>query len=97
MFSGKMLESSYPNNVSFNYDGSVIAVSCKDRVIRLVDPRYDHLAGSTIESNDKANVLGRNLAVTWCFSNTVKSSSCILSVSTGNSGISCDIILPVST
>jgi coronin-7 len=73
-------EASYPNNLSFNYDGSLIAAACRDRVIRILDPR----TSTTVLSTSTSSPLGRNLSSTWCYN---AQSNAILSTSASSSGM----------
>lgn len=52
------------SNLSFNFDGSMMAAACKDRVVRLVDPRA---AKGVVDSSAP---IGRNLRVAWCSNHT---------------------------
>lgn len=56
-----MPENAIVSNMSFDYSGSLLAVACKDRIVRVVDPR----SASTI-AETPASAHGRNLRVTYC-------------------------------
>jgi hypothetical protein len=85
-------------NVSYNYDGTLLALAGKDRMVRIVDPRAHRVVLST-ESGLSANAagartsvsnhpyLGRNLRVAWCCTRTGASADPLLTVSSGNSGL----------
>eukprot|EP01035_Chromulina_nebulosa_P019759 gene19759-25691_t len=77
-----LTDSAYVNNLSFSYDGGLISLACKDRVIRIADPRTNSIVNSTSLSN---NVVGRNLNLAWCSTRT--SFGTILSTSSGSSGL----------
>ena len=51
------------SNLCFNYDGSLVAAACKDRTIRVLDPRSGLLA---LTAGSDASIFGRNLRVEWC-------------------------------
>ena len=70
-------------NVSYNFDGSLMAVSFKDRVVRIIDPRLNNIVAATPEST--STVLSRNLQAIWCSSSGGQSSA-LLSVSAVSSG-----------
>lgn len=76
-----VIEASYANNLAFNYDGSLISVACKDRVIRILDPR----GNKTVISTPSGSVLGRNLMAIWCYAGPQNNS--ILSVSAASTGM----------
>jgi WD40 repeat protein len=73
-------------NISFNYDGSLIAMACRDRSLRILDPRANQLVLSTppVSSSSSSSsaksagsretpsslALGRNLRVEWCSSSS---------------------------
>lgn len=60
------VDSAAVSNVSFSYDGTLLALACKDeRVIRIVDPR----AGKVVLESEQGAV-GRNLRVAWCCSSS---------------------------
>jgi len=73
------------NNVSYNYDGSLFAVACKDRTVRIADTRSAAIAQSTSSSSSSSS-LGRNLRVVWCCSSSA-SSSPLLTVSSASTGM----------
>lgn len=60
------------SNLSFNYDGSLFAVSLRNRVVRICDVRsrfgtVDELGSRDVFSSiTDSKALGRNLRVTWC-------------------------------
>jgi coronin-7 len=60
------------SNLAFNYDGSMFAVSCRDRSVRLCDVRsrfaaVDEIGSSSMFSSSTTSAqLGRNLRVAWC-------------------------------
>eukprot|EP00605_Chrysophyceae_sp_TOSAG23-4_P000828 GSChrysophyteH1.ASY1.ANO1.918.1 assembled CDS len=73
------------SNLSFNYSGSQFAVACKDKVVRLCDPR----AGSEelgIVGQSKKGLLGRNLRVEWC-NHASSALSVLMTASVGASGM----------
>lgn len=67
------------SNLSFNYNGSMFAVACRDRTVRLCDVRSRFAAVSDIgcasmspfSSFTDSTALGRNLRVAWCASPTL--------------------------
>mmetsp|Transcript_818 Transcript_818/g.1377 ORF Transcript_818/g.1377 Transcript_818/m.1377 type:complete len:923 (-) Transcript_818:153-2921(-) len=65
-------------NLDFNYSGYQILAACKDKVIRVVDPRHAGVVQSTPTSQ-----LGRNLRAIWCNSPT---DSAIVATFIGSSG-----------
>ena len=74
-----------PTNVSYNYDGSLIAVSNKDRSLRIVDPRVGSIVSNAFSTG--SGVIGRNLRVCWCSTRTGVHADPLLTVSTSNSGM----------
>lgn len=86
-------------NVSFNYDGSLVALAGKDRTVRIVDPRSGSVVLTTESSLAAASAgsrssvgssnphIGRNLRVAWCSTRTGANSDPLLTVSAGNSGL----------
>lgn len=70
------------SNLAFNFDGSLFVAACKDRNVKMVDPRQQSVC-SSIPSSSPA--LGRNLRVEWCSSGPSMGSIC--SVSTASSGM----------
>ena len=87
-------------NVSYNYDGSLLALAGKDRSVRIVDPRANKVVLST-ESGLAAGLagfrgsvsatgnphLGRNLRVAWCCTRTGANADPLITVSAGSSGL----------
>jgi hypothetical protein len=85
-------------NVSYNYDGTLLALAGKDRMVRIVDPRARTVVMST-ESGLTANAagartsvsnhpyLGRNLRVAWCCTRSGANADPLLTVSSGNNGL----------
>lgn len=79
-------------NLSFNYNGSLLALASKDRIVRIVDPRANavvaqtesHLKVFATPSNNR--IIGRNLRVEWC---NVNKGACdpICTVSAGSNGL----------
>lgn len=69
------------NSVSFNYDGSLLSLACKDRVVRIMDPRANKITLSTPTNS----ILGRNLGACWCYNGP--SNSSIVTVSSSSSGL----------
>jgi coronin-7 len=69
------------SNLSWNYDGTQYALACKDRVVRVVDPR-----SSSVVNQSSNEALGRNLRVEWCCDGS-NACSTILTVSVGASGM----------
>jgi hypothetical protein len=79
------------NNVAFNFDGSLLAVGCKDDSIKVLDPR---IGGESLRTSADTTI-GRNLHVDWVYDpysfesdtgsvfsgRNSRDSSCILSVS----------------
>ena len=67
------------SNLSFNYDGSLFAVSCRDRAVRICDIRsrlavVDEVGlsdSSIFSSSTTSSALGRNLRVAWCGSPSI--------------------------
>ena len=49
------------SNIDFNYTGYSILAACKDKAVRLFDPRAGTMCQKTPD-----NALGRNLRATWC-------------------------------
>lgn len=74
-----------PTNVSYNYDGSLIAVSSKDRSLRIVDPRVGSIISNAFSTS--GGVIGRNLRVCWCDTRTGVHADPLLTVSTSGSGM----------
>jgi len=86
-------------NVSFNYDGSLMALAGKDRTVRVVDPRSGSVvlttesslataaAGSRSSVGSSNPYIGRNLRVAWCCTRAGAHSDPLLTVSAGNSGL----------
>lgn len=74
-----------PTNVSYNYDGSLIAVSSKDRSLRIVDPRVGSIISNAFSTG--GGVIGRNLRVCWCDTRTGIYADPLLTVSTSGSGM----------
>ncbi|CAM9107307.1 unnamed protein product [Ectocarpus fasciculatus] len=60
------------SNLTFNYDGSLFAVSCRDRAVRICDLRSRLSVVSEVTGRDvfssftDSKSLGRNLRVVWC-------------------------------
>lgn len=78
---GANVDNGIVTSMSFNYEGTLLALSCKDRAVRIVDPRQStHIVATTSTSQ-----LGRNLRVAWC----AKSASMdpLVTVCTGNTGL----------
>lgn len=65
-------------NISFDYHGTVAGVACKDKVVRVIDPRSRGVSSVTPE-----NILGRNLRVTYCSTSSFTSFVTSCSSSTG--------------
>ncbi len=57
---GANMDHAMVSNVSFNYEGNVMALACKDRHVRLFDARQQQMIGTT------QTPVGRNLRVAWC-------------------------------
>jgi len=75
-------EGGQSSNLSFNYDGSSIALACKDRSVKI----YDLRAGSIVMNTSPSSAhIGRNLRVEWC--NTGKSCGSLATVSAASSGM----------
>ena len=74
-----------PTNVSYNYDGSLIAVSSKDRSLRIVDPRVSNIVSNAFSTG--GGVIGRNLRVCWCGTRTGVHADPLLTVSSSGSGM----------
>ena len=85
-------------NVSFNYDGSLMALAGKDRTVRIVDPRSGAVvlttesslaaaaAGSRSSVGSSNPHIGRNLRVAWCATRTGAFADPLITVSAGSSG-----------
>jgi coronin-7 len=87
-------------NVSYNFDGSLIALAGKDRSIRIVDPRANSVVASTADGSASSVPgsrlsmgtsgnphLGRNLRVAWCCTRTGAHADPLISVSSGSNGL----------
>jgi coronin-7 len=59
---GANMDHAIVSNVSFNYEGNVMALACKDRFVRLFDARQQQMIGTT----SGVSPIGRNLRVAWC-------------------------------
>lgn len=70
-----------PSHISFNYDGSILLVDCKDRSMRMLDPRSNSLILETDPS-----LQGRNMRSVWCTSSNQQSNA-ICSVSAASNGL----------
>jgi hypothetical protein len=80
-----------PSNVIFNLDGSMIGLACKDRIIRIVDPRANEVImttpdPSTLTGGQASGQLGRNLRAAWC-SGSKAGMSTIFTASSANTGM----------
>lgn len=51
------------NNISSNYDGTMLVHACKDGCLRIIDPRAAAITMKTRDTNVK---LGNNCRATWC-------------------------------
>ena len=78
-----LVEGGHVSNLTFNYDGSLIAAACKDRSVRIADPRLNSLVLSTPTSSSVS--LGRNLRTEWCSFGKGMGSLC--TVSSGSTGM----------
>lgn len=86
-------------NLTFNYDGSLMALAGKDRAVRIVDPRAGTVilstentlasaaAGSRTSATGSNPYLGRNLRVAWCATRTGVHADPLLTVSAGSNGM----------
>lgn len=89
-------------NVSYNYDGSLLALAGKDRAVRIVDPRVGSVVLSTENTSSLASApagsrtsltagsnpyIGRNLRVAWCATRTGVNADPLLTVSAGSNGM----------
>lgn len=70
-------------NVSFNLNGGLISVACKDRVVRIVDPRSRAIVMATPDSSS-SGVLGRNLRAVWA---STQSADTLFTVCSASSGL----------
>ena len=77
----KLTDGAKVSNLTFNYDGSVFALACQDRTIRLTDAR----AGSITAVTPPSSPLGRNLRAVWCGMSSGANN--ILSVSSASTGM----------
>ncbi len=77
-----LVEGGQVSNLAFNYDGSLIAAACKDKSVRIADPRQNSLV-LNISSSSSAP-LGRNLRAEWCSCGKGMGSLC--TVSSGSTG-----------
>ena len=73
------------SNLSFNFDGSAYALACKDKCVRIVDPRLP-TEGAIVGQTAADGPLGRNLRVEWC-SNGSNACSTLLTVSSSSTGM----------
>ena len=51
------------NNISFNYDGTLLVHACKNKCLRVIDPRVPVIAMKTHETSSR---LGNNVRASWC-------------------------------
>ena len=79
----ELVEGGQVSNLSFNYDGSLVAAACKDKSIRIADPRANSLVLNIPSSS--STLLGRNLRAEWCSFGKGMGSLC--TVSTGSTGM----------
>lgn len=50
------------NNISFNYDATLVVLACKDKSLRIIDPRAPVVA---MKTHDNCR-LGMNVRASWC-------------------------------
>jgi coronin-7 len=62
----EMSEGASITNIDFNNSGYLMLAACKDRVVRILDPRQGMVVQATPE-----NSLGRNLRAAWCNSQSI--------------------------
>lgn len=76
------------SNTSFNYDGSLLAMTTKERYLHIIDPRIISNSTATLAhsvSSQDCPELGRNLRVEWCASNYTPYDP-LVTVSSNNTG-----------
>ena len=78
-----LVEGGQVSNLTFNYDGSLIAAACKDKTVRIADPRQNNVVLSISPSTYVP--LGRNLRAEWCSFGKGMGSVC--TVSSGSTGM----------
>ena len=89
---GSDSSSPMPNNLSFNHYGSLYALSCKDRLIRIIDPRSNQVVMTSASTYFKTSSLqhtkgiGRNFRLTWCHGSN-DTDGLILTTSSSMSGM----------
>jgi len=76
------------NNVAFSFDGSLIAMTSRDKVIRVIDPRSSSTSvssgGSIVKSSENSAALSRNSRLAWLSNNGT--SNTILTASSLSNG-----------
>ena len=89
---GSDSSSPMPNNLSFNHYGSLYALSCKDRLIRIIDPRANQVVMTSAStyyntfSLQHTKGIGRNFRLTWCHGSN-DTDGLILTASSSMSGM----------
>jgi len=82
MLDAGLSEGGTVSNLTFNFDGSLVAIATKDRVVKILDTR----SGSVCLNTPSGSTLfGRNLRVEWCYSGATMGS--LTTCSTASSGM----------